>query len=248
MASRQAYTSSLIINDISFLPFPPLPPLIVEREDAGLWRYKSLLEEKQKKQLFLLTFLSSEEESSPPRGVGSRSVHIHTIVHSYTHIQTHTHGHKPLSHTPRRGGLAFKQEHTAGCRLPGKAWCVPPSRHTLPSQRLFVGADSSPALWLSAALSTGVCSYRHGGKQGQSHEKERQHPGEGNITSTYSSIHPPPSLFLSFLSLPVSYKHPLPPPSLFITSLLHRLLPFPHWVAGELIAVCVYVSLRVCAC
>lgn len=172
MASCLAYSSLLIINDISFLPSPPL------REDAGLWRFKSLLEEKQtRKQLFLLTFPSTEEEScSPPGGIGSR-----TNVHSYTaltHIQTHTHGHKPLSHTPRRGGLALKQEHTAGCRLPGKAWCVPPSRHTQPSQRLFVGADSSPALWLS----TGVCSHRHGAKQGQSHEKERQHPGEGNIT------------------------------------------------------------------
>lgn len=120
--------------------------------------------------------------------------------------------------------LALKPEHTAGCRLPGKARRVPPSRqkHTLPSQRLFVGFVSSPAPWLSAAPCAGACSQgRHCIKEGQSHgkkERRRQHPGE-NITSLCSrSFHPPPSIFSSSSQDHCLSTHTLPPPSLSLPS------------------------------
>lgn len=182
-----------------FCPPPHFTPLSsLWREKMGLWRDKIIVRERHQKISVIPPYLAVQWRGEP---LSSRKVwkrvctytHIHyyaPLTHVHTHIYARTQTYTLSSScTQRRGGMALKREHTAGCRLPGKAWCVPPSgqKHTLPSQRLFVGADSSPVLWLSADSCTGACSRGRGGVRTidrQSHEKEKQHPGGEEYHST----------------------------------------------------------------
>lgn len=182
-----------------FWPPPHFTPLSSPwREKMGLWRDKIIVRERRQKKSVIPPYLAVQWRGEP---LSSRKVwkrvctytHIHyyaPLTHVHTHIYARTRTYTLSSScTQRRGGMALKREHAAGCCLPGKAWCVPPSgqKHTLPSQRLFVGADSSPVLWLSADSCTGACSRGRGGVRTidrQSHEKEKQHPGGEEYHST----------------------------------------------------------------
>lgn len=177
-----------------------------------------------------------------------------TIIH-HSHSYAHTHRHS-LSYTQRWGGLALKQARTAGCRLPGKAWCVPPSRlkHKLPSQRLFVGADSSPAPWLSAGPCTGACSRVHRAtvqrkekamtRKGSIHEERipRPHraPSIPPLSLSFSSL-----LSLSHTFAPTSLSLSLSPPS-YSASSHTPLLGCLYKIIDSSVCVCVQACVLLC--